>query len=576
MSQKNAEIPDRDVVLPIRERNDKLLAQLRNERESFVPQWRDLADYIVPQRGRFFTGDRNKGDRRNLKIIDSTATFSARTLSAGMMAGSSSPARRWFELTTFDPDLADYDPVKRWLHDATTRVWGVLGRSNFYDKQALVYGDLGTFGTAAMAIMEDDADIMRCFDFPLGSFMLGTDARGQVTVFAREFEMTVRQMVEKFVAQPNGNADWSRVSVKVRDQWNRGNTETWIPVAHLIQPNVEYDAARIMSQYKAFRSCYYEVGSNDGRMLEDRGFDEFPIIAPRWDATSEDVYGSTCPGMIAIGDVKALQIGEKRAAQAIEKMVSPPLVGLMALLTRTVSQLPGNVTYEDVNRPGTGLRPIHEVNPRILELESSQEGRRYRIKKAYYEDLFLMLSELDRREITATEIAERKEEKLLALGPVQGRLNRDGYDPTIDRVFAIMLRRGMIPRPPRELEGANLKIEYTSVMAQAQKLIGLGGLDRFSVSMKALAEVDPTIVDIVDTQELAETYAEMTSVPPKILRTPEQVAEIRQERARQQQAAQAAATLKDASAAAKNLGSVDTSKQSALTDLMAGAGAGAQ
>ena len=41
-----------------------------------------------------------------------------------------------------------------------------------------------------------------------------------------------------------------------------------------------------------------------------------------------------------------------------------------------------------------------------------------RIKEAFYANLFLMMAESDRREITAREIDEQREQKMLMLGPV--------------------------------------------------------------------------------------------------------------------------------------------------------------
>ncbi|MCB5392375.1 hypothetical protein LIP47_16665, partial [Eggerthella lenta] len=69
-----------------------------------------------------------------------------------------------------------------------------------------------------------------------------------------------------------------------------------------------------------------------------------------------------------------------------------------------------------------------------------------------------------------------KEEKLLMLGPVLERLNDECLNPLIDRAFSMMVRKNMLPPPPDAMEGMPLKVEYISVMAQAQKSIGLSSL----------------------------------------------------------------------------------------------------
>lgn len=174
-----------------RERVEDLLEQLRLERESWRPFWHDLARHVTPMRARFFAHEFNRGDRRNQAIIDNTAPFAAGILASGMMSGITNPARPWFRLTTPDPDVAQAEAVKQWLHAVESRMFTVLARSNFYNEMQVGYGDLGVFGTAAVLIEEDDDDIIRCQAFPCGSYFLGNDAYGRVRVFAREFTMSV-------------------------------------------------------------------------------------------------------------------------------------------------------------------------------------------------------------------------------------------------------------------------------------------------------------------------------------------------------------------------------------------------
>jgi hypothetical protein len=216
-------------------------------------------------------------------------------------------------------------------------------------------------------------------------------------------------------------------------------------------------------------------------------------------------------------------------------MVGPP-----ELRNAKASILPGDITYINQRDAASGFRPAHEVNFRIAELEQKNQQIRQRISRVAYEDLFLMLASSDRREFTATEIAERKEEKLLALGPVLEQLNQDLLDPLIENTFNIMLQQGLLPEPPEELQGMALKIEYTSIMAQAQKAIGISGLDRFIQFTGNLAQVQPEVLDKVDADEAIDLYGDMTGMPPTLIRDDDKVAAIRQQRA-QAQAKQAAA-----------------------------------
>ncbi len=559
-----------------REVHEALYSALLIERQSsWDPHYRDLGDYMLPRRVRFTTADRNRGDKRNQKIINSTATLAARTMRAGMMSGITSPARPWFRLGAPDPALNEYGPVKRWLATHTNRMREVFLRSNLYNGLSVLYGDMGVFGVGAMAILEDFEQVLRCYTFPIGSYVLACNDRLVVDTFMREYTMSVRQLVTKFgeYDQKTGAADWSKFSLTVRNLWDRGNYETPVEVLHFVGPNIERDATRHLSRFKPFASCYYERGQGDRNIaLRLAGYDEFPIMAPRWDILGEDTYG-TSPGMDALGDTKALQTLEKLKAQGIEKIVKPPLTAPTALRNQKVSQIAGDVTYVDIREGQQGMRPVHEVNMPLQHLGAEIREHEQRISRAFYEDLFLMLAQSDRREITAREIEERHEEKLLALGPVLERLNDELLNLSIDRAFAIMHRFGMIEPAPPELEEQHLKVEYISIMAQAQKLVGLAGLERFTNFVaSALFPIKADVVDKIDIDQIVDEYADITGVAPTIVVPDEQVAEIRARRAQAQQAAYKAAELEQTAKATKALSDTSLEGDNALTRMIQNAG----
>lgn len=553
---------------------DGLKAQLTNEASSFKSHWRDLSDFVRPRRSRFFVSDANRGDARNQKIIDSTATLALRAARSGMMSGITSPARPWFKLSFPDPELAEFQPVKQWLSHVERRMRDVHLRSNLYNVLPYVYGDMFQFGTGCLFMEEDFDDVVRFLSFPIGSYMIANDEKLRVSVFMREFQMTVRQLVEKFGVKNSKSeiASWDNFSDTVRSAYMNNNTETWVQVTHAIVPNPEHRPGSPLSKHKKYLSCYYESASTgrdkNGDFLREKGYDYFPVLAPRWEVTGEDVYGTNCPGMEALGDIKQLQLGEKRAAQAIEKMINPPMVGPTSLQNANASILPGDITYVDDRQGLGGFRAAHEVRFDLNSLEAKQQQVRNRISRAYFEDLFLMLANDTRSNITATEIAERKEEKLLALGPVLEQVNQDLLDPLIDNTFTIMNKQGLIPEPPEEIEGQDLKVEYVSIMAQAQKLAGIGSVERFVGFAGNIAQQDPSVAKKINLNEVVDVYADLTGVPVQIVRTNEQVEEML---AQEQAAAQRQAQMEQAQAmisGAKELSQTSTEEGNALNELI--------
>lgn len=583
----------KQTVWTVRTRLERLRGQLDLDRQSFMADWKELADYILPRKARFNAYDTNKGGRRNQKIIDSTGVFAARTLASGMMSGVTSPARPWFRLKVSDYQLNEQADVRAWLDEVADRMRSVLGRSNLYKILPTCYGDLGVFGTHAMMCCEDDEKVVRFYAFPIGSYYLANDDKGQVRVFVREFRMTVRQLVERFgVRSASNEIDWSNFTALVKTLWTTNMRESWVDVVHVIEPNDDWHPGKLASKHKRFRSIYYERGVN-GRggnlqaadmgdaFLEDKGFDEFPVFAPRWEVTGEDVYATTCPGLVALGDIKELQHTRKKGSKALDKMVDPPLVGPTSLLRTKTSLLPGDVTLTDETQTAQ-LRPIHEVTARLDFISQHVQDLRQLIMKAMFADLFLMLDYSDeqggsRQPVTATEIQERHEEKLLALGPMLENLNQELLDPLIERVYNIMQRGGMLPPPPDALSGQPFDVEYTSVMAQAQKLIGLGGMERLAgyVGNLAAASQNPTVWDKVNVDQSIDEYAEAAGVPSRLIVPDEQVAAVRKARADAANQQQQANLALQASGAAKNLSQTDTGGKNALTDILGGGSGGA-
>jgi hypothetical protein len=469
-----------------------------------------------------------------------------------MMAGLTSPARPWFRLITPDPDFMEFAPVRRWLYICELRLREVFSKSNFYNVLFTTYQDLGVIGTHAMTMLEDLKDTLRCYPYTPGRYAIATDDRGVVDTVYREVPMQVRQAVMAFGIE--------NVSTRTKNLYNGKGKDQWIDILHSIQPNMDAEYGKADNRNLPYYSCYFEADQpDDTKFLKEGGFYEFPGLCPRWDlAESEDIYGSS-PAMDALGDARALQLQQKRKAQAIDKHVDPPMVAHPDLKHQRTSLLPGDVTYAAFSNTGgaPGFQPAYLIKPEITALREDIGEIQDRIRRAMYEDLFLMLTLSDRREITAEEIRERHEEKLLMLGPVLERLNDELLDPAIDRAFAICLRAGLIPEAPPEIQGVDLRVEYISVLAQAQRLVATQGLERLTtyVGVVAKAQADSqqpiSIMDKIDFDEAIDEYGYALGVPPKIIRSKEEVEALRAERAQQQQAEMAAAAAKPVSDYAK-------------------------
>lgn len=533
--------------------------ELQNERSSWISHWTEISEYLLPRSGRFFVEDRNRGNKRHNSIYDNTGTRSLRILAAGLMAGMTSPARPWFRLTTSDPALDESSAVKVWLADVTRLMQMVFAKSNTYLALHSCYEELGSFGTASTIVLPDYDTVLHHYPLTAGGYALAADYRGKVDTLYREFQMTVAQMV--------GDFGYNQCSETVRTMYDRGSLDKWVTVIHTIEPRQNRDHTKRDAVNMAFKSIYFEHGrDNDRKFLRESGYKDFTALCPRWAKQVEDVYGSS-PAMEALGDIKQLQHQQLRKAQGIDYQTKPPLQAPTSMKNTNFDMLPGGVSFVDAAAPNGGIRSAFEVNLNMQHLLGDIQDVRERIKSSFYADLFLMLAGSDNRNMTATEVAERHEEKLLMLGPVLERLHNEILDPLIDLTFARMLEAGIVPPPPEELQGVDLNVEFVSMLAQAQRAVATNGVDRFVGNLGAVAQFKPDVLDKFDADRWADSYADMLGIDPELIVPGERVALVRQQRAQQQQAAQQAELMKQGAETAAKLGSVNTAEQNALTDV---------
>lgn len=540
---------------------DKYLARwsaLKSERSEWDAHYREMSEYFLPRTGRFFTSDVNKGDKRWNKIYDSTGTRALRTLSAGMMSGMTSPARPWFRLTLEDSDLAEYDPVKLWLHEVTERMRSVFSRSNTYRSLSTVYEELGLFGTAANIVVPDYQGIIRHYPLTAGEYAIATDNRREVSTLYREWDMTVSQVVREFGLE--------NCSMTVQNLFKNGGKglETYVTIVHCIEPRYDRDLTKKDSVNMPYASVYFELGGDNDKMLRESGFKSFAALVPRWATTGNDVYGYS-PAMEALGDVKQLQHEQLRKAEAIDYMTKPPLQMPTSLMNQPHSRLPGGITYSDSQQ---SIRSLYEVNLNLQHLLIDIQDVRERINGAFFADLFMMLANDTRSGTTAREIAERHEEKLLMLGPVLERLHNELLDPLIDITFNNLLDSGTLPPAPEELQGMDLKVEFVSTLAQAQRAVGVQGIDRLLGTVGAIAGLRPDVVDKLNTDQIVDDYADMLGVDPTLLVSDDDVGQVRQARAEQQQQQQAMEQMQPMVETAKAASDINLTEDNALSSIL--------
>lgn len=557
---------------------------LKNGRASIEPLWQEIAKFILPDRLRMLSTDVNDLWKSRRFIVDSTATRASRTAVSGMQAGITSPSLDWFLLAPPHPALMEQADVKRWLYGTTEAMRFVFNQSNFYQVTPMLYEDITNFGTSCAMIEGSLETAIHLTHFPIGSYWIASDWKGRTNTFAREFQMTVFDIIEKFALrdeyESSDSIDWSKVSEKVKSCYENDQYHEMVDVTHMVYPNPNYVMGDDRSEKKKFASCYFENSIQadsakppyEDKFLRESGYDYFPVLAPKWSVLGEDWYGNNCPGITALPDVRMLQKMQSRKLQGIEKMADPPMTGPSKLRTMPSSTMPGRKTYIDVFQGQQGFAPSYMVDPRLLEIRQDISETKQMISDIYLENVFLSLTRDQRAQPpTAREVEELSREKSSLIGPLLEQLNVDMLGPAVDITFYEMNKLGMVPPPPDMLQGMPLKVEYISELAQRQKFVAVGSMDRMLGFITAYASIDQMIPQKINAGAFVDMYGDRLGISPGVIRSEKEFAAVIQQ-IQQAQAAQAqAAQAESLSKTSKNLSQSETSDGDNLLDQLQGA-----
>ncbi|NIS53487.1 MAG: phage tail protein [Phycisphaerae bacterium] len=543
-------------------KNNKYLARLKfleNDRLPTLAMMKDVSTYILPRRGLYTSDGVKPGEKvaeKYKNILNSTATRAARLLPAGMQGGLTSPSRPWFRIRTQERELYNIEDVALWCQIVEDQMYSVYNGSNFYSAVHTLYQDEAGFGQGVLFEEEDPEKVIRFTVCPPGEYCLAANEKGEVDTLYRRFYWPARDIHQRF-------GDKASDDVK-RAVKTPGSYYKWFEIVHVIEPNKDRNANQIDFTNMPYKSVYFEYQKTD-KLLSEHGYNEKPFMAPRWSIEHPEVYGEG-PAFDALGVTKMLQAMEKTSCKAADKQVDPPL-RVPSKWHKRANLLPGGHNYVDANDPKDAIGSLYDVNFDIGQVEAKIQRYEELVERLFFMDLFTLIT--DRPEMTATEVLERREEKLNLLGPVIENQIHELLDPVMERTFNIMQRRGMIPPPPEALMmGTGLKIDYISLLAQAQKMIGIGGMEAYLEKAERIAAIDPNSVIKTDTDAYLEEMAERVAISPRITRDQEVVEQIRAENAARQKELEEAEMMKEASKDIKNLSQADTEGKNALTDIV--------
>jgi len=491
------------------------LSRLMEKRSNWESHWQEVSDLMLPRNAEI-TKERARGDKRHTQIFDATAIHALELLAASLHGMLTSSANRWFSLRFKETQLNESDEAKEWLEDATQRMYDVISKSNFQQEIFECYHDLIAFGTSCLMIEEDQEDVLNFSARHIKEVYIQENKKGFVDTLYRRFKMPAQAAVSKF--------GFENVSREVQNTANKNPFDD-IDLVHVVRPRIDFDPNKKDKKNMPFQSIYFEYGT--GHIISLGGFKENPYVIPRYLKASTEQYGRS-PGMNALPDVKVLNKMVENSLKAAAKQIDPPLLipddGMLA----PIRMSPGSINYY---RSGSRdrIEPLN-INANTSITINNENQRRDAINKMFHIDQLVVT---ENRNMTATEVLQRQEEKMRILGPVLGRLQSELLSPLITRVFNILLRNGLFLQSPDILQQQELKIEFVSPMALAQRGQELQSLMRGLEIFGSLAQTMP-VMDYIDENGLVKNIIDILGLPARVIKSDAEVEQIRTERAEQE------------------------------------------
>ena len=508
--------------------------RMRGAREVWETHWQELAEVMLPRRADFMIV-RSAGAKRTERLFDGVPLLAVRQLASSLDDLLKRKSAKWFFAKAVDALLNDLDEVKAWFDEVETRMRVAIydRRARFQQRSGEVDLDLVVFGTGVLFTGESRRlDHLVFRSVHLRDALIAENADGEIDTIYRTIRLTARQSEQKWGNEALG----AKTKEALKDSKEPDKEFKFIQA---VQPREERNIKGQTNKDMPFLSAIVDVESD--HLVAEGGFHEFPFQIPRWDTSTDEIYGRS-PAMLALPDVNTLHQMGKTILKAGQKAVDPTILASSDSLINIPSLKPGGIVYFDAQEAKLlGKIPIQvlESGAKIPLGREMQKDIRDQIWMAMFRP-FLQLP-VGGPQMTATEVLERKAEFMRVAG-IFGRLESDYTGQIVTRVFNIMDRVDAFPPRPEVLEGKPLRFEYESPVGRARKQLETAGAARSAEILAPYIIADPTIMDNFDGDQIARDVGEGAGMPHRWIRSTDKVDQIRQNRQEQAEAAQQAET----------------------------------
>lgn len=508
----------------------KKFDRAETRRQQYEKDWRHIGDYIHPRKS-LLLRKATAGSTISARLYSSTAIKANHDLASAMQGALTNAAIRWFKLSFPFKELNDEPEAAAWLEDVSDRMFLMVQHSNFAAEINEAYLDLGAFGTSATFVDWDiDKARLRFKTITIGEYIIGEGRDGKVNFLGRKYEMTLQQIVDQF------GRDNPNLTTRMRSNLDTGSMDERFEILHIIgwRKLEEQDprTADIDATKRPWAEFYVTYGEGEKAVLFQGGYFEMPWMVARWSKNGNEEFGRG-PGHVSLPDVKTLNRARQLKFRHWSKVIDPPMQAVEEGVIGEISMTPSSINYV---RDMDMIKPI-EVGgqPQVTQVNEAELIQQ--IKEIFFSDL-VNLPPIQGTPMSATEAAQRFELMERKLGPTVGRLKSELLTPTVERIFGMMLRAGFIPPPPASVilffqqnGKIDMQVEFEGPLERAQRQSDLVAVEKTYASLGPIAQVRPEVLDVLDHDSIAVYVARAAGLPAHFIVPPEQVQQVRQERA---------------------------------------------
>jgi Bacteriophage head to tail connecting protein len=485
-------------------------ASLRGVRNLHEDQWRQVFEYMAPERGHGFQGtmvSANDAAAQRARITDSTAIDAARLCTSGFASGMHPANSLWFGMDAGQESESE----RRWLDSAARTIFENIHNSGFDGHAIDCLADMVMAGWFVMYIDESPTGGYSFDHWPLHQCYIASSLPGgKVDTVFREFELSVEQLVSEYGID--------KVSSQVAEKYRLGgaNYDEMVKVLWCIYPRKMYSAGGArLAKNKPFASMHYELDTK--HELRESGYDEFPCAVPRWRLIPGTAYATglasdALPDIKTLNDIKRLEYANLDiAVSGMYKAVDDGVLN-----PKTVRIGPRKIIMMASLDSMAELKSAGNFDVSFTKSEQLQAS----IRRMFLAD---QLQPQDGPQMTAEEVRVRVGLIRQQNGPIFARLTPEYLQTLVERCFAIAFRAGVLGQPPESLANRDYTIKYTSPLARAQRMEEVSAIDAMLAGVMQHAQIDPNIIDLIDGEVAQREKAIALGVPSKMIRSTDDV-----------------------------------------------------